>query len=156
MSFLINLVNSLIFFNYYLINLLDDFIINITEAATAAEHAHYLFNKEITTPNQIYGIKCLRTNVRTTAGKPARPRRVAADSKVGQHTEKRDTIINLTQSDPTTTTKEQRPEMAETYKYLKRHQGRPREERGGIPTHRGSMCGLRGRINYLGTLVKAQ
>ena len=83
-------------------------ILNIlNRVATAAEHAHYLSNKEITTPNQIYSIKCPRTNVRTTAGKPARPRRVIADLKVGRHTEKRDTIINLTWGDPTTTTKRQ-------------------------------------------------
>ena len=66
------------------------------KAVTVAEHAHYLFNKEITTPNQIYGIKCPRTNVRTTARKPARPRRVIADLKIGQYIEKRDTTTNLT------------------------------------------------------------
>ena len=90
-------------------------------AATAVEHAHYLSNKEITTPNQIYSIKCPRTNVRTTAGKPARPRRVIVDSKVGQHTEKRNTTINLTRSNLTTTTKRQQLEIAETCGYPKRH-----------------------------------
>ena len=74
-------------------------------AATAAEHAHYLSNKEITTPNQIYGIKCPRTNIRTTARKPTRPRRVAADLKVGQHIEKHNTTINLIGGDLTTITK---------------------------------------------------
>ena len=67
----------------------------MNKAATAAEYAHHLSNKEITTPNQIYGIKCPRTNVRTTARKPAWPRRVAVDLKVGRHTEKRDTTTNL-------------------------------------------------------------
>ena len=46
--------------------------------------------------------------------------------------------------------------MAETYGYPKRHQGRPREGKEQTPTRRGSICGLRGRTNYLGTLVKAQ
>ena len=46
--------------------------------------------------------------------------------------------------------------MAETCKYPKWHQGRPKEERGQTPIYKGSMCGLKGRINYLGTLVKAQ
>ena len=98
-------------------------------AATVAEHAHYLSNKEITTPNQIYGIKCPRTNVRTTARKPTRSRRVTADLKVGRHTEKCDTITNPTWGDPTTTTKRQQLEMAETYGYPKRHRGRSREGR---------------------------
>ena len=55
----------------------------LNKAAIAAEHAHYLSNKEITTPNQIYGIKCPKTNIRTTAGKPVQPRRVVVDLKVG-------------------------------------------------------------------------
>ena len=57
---------------------------------------------------------------------------------------------------PTTPTKKQRPEMAKTYKYPKRHQERPKEERRQTPTRRGSMCGLIGRTNRLGTLVKVQ
>ena len=46
--------------------------------------------------------------------------------------------------------------MAEIYRYPKRHQGRPREGKGQIPTYKGSMCSLKGRTNHLGTLVKAQ
>ena len=46
--------------------------------------------------------------------------------------------------------------MAETYKHPKKHQGRSREGRKQISTHRGSACGLRSRPNYLGTLNKAQ
>ena len=45
--------------------------------------------------------------------------------------------------------------MVETYRYPKRHQGRPREGRGRIPTRRGSAYSLIGRINRLGTLGKA-
>ena len=125
-------------------------------AATAAEHAHYLSNKEITTPNQIYGIKCPKTNVHTTAGKPARPKRVTVDLKVSQHTEKRNTTINPTQGDPTTTTKGQQPEMAETHEYPKRHQGRSREGKRQTPMRRGSTYGPTDRIDRLGTIDKAQ
>ena len=46
--------------------------------------------------------------------------------------------------------------MAETYKYPKRHQGRSRKGRKRTPTYRGSICGLRSRLNCLGTLDKAQ
>jgi hypothetical protein len=46
--------------------------------------------------------------------------------------------------------------MAETYRHPKRHQGRLREGRGQTLTRRGSACGLIGRTNHLGTLVKAQ
>ena len=53
-------------------------------AATAAEHAHHLYNKEITISNQIYGIICPRTNVYSTAGKHARPWRVIVDLKNGR------------------------------------------------------------------------
>ena len=131
------------------------YILKLNRAATAAEHAHYLSNKEITTPNQIYGIKCPRTNIRTTAGKPARPRRVAADLKVGQHTEKRNTTTNPTQGNLTTTTKKQQPEIAETCGYPKRHQGRSREGRRRTPTHKGSICGPIGRIDRSRTMDKA-
>ena len=79
--------------------------LKIEKAATAAEHAHHLFNKEITTSNQIYGIICPRLNVRITARKPARYRRVTADLKVGQHTEEYNTTTNLIRGDLTTTTK---------------------------------------------------
>ena len=125
-------------------------------AATAAEHAHHLFNKEITTSNQIYGIICPRLNTRISAGKPARPRRVIVDSKVGQHTGEHNTIINPTMGNPTTTTKGQQLEMVKTYKYPKRHQGRLREGRGQTPTRRGNTYSLKGRTNHSGTLVKIQ
>jgi hypothetical protein len=46
-------------------------------AATAAEHAHHPYNKEIT----IYGIICPRINIRILAGKPTRYRRVVVDLK---------------------------------------------------------------------------
>ena len=46
--------------------------------------------------------------------------------------------------------------MAETYKHPKRHQGRFREGRKRTPIYRGSVCGLRSRLNRLGTLDKAQ
>ena len=46
--------------------------------------------------------------------------------------------------------------MVETYGYPKRHQGRSREGRKQIPIYRGSVCGLRNRLNRLGTLDKAQ
>ena len=75
---------------------------------------------------------------------------------MGQHTGGRNTTTNPTTGNPTTITKRQQPEMAETCGYPKRHQGRPREGRGRTPTRRGSTCGLRGRINHSGTLVKAQ
>ena len=42
-------------------------------AATAAEHAHHLYNKEITISNQIYGIICPKTNICSTARKHAQP-----------------------------------------------------------------------------------
>ena len=75
---------------------------------------------------------------------------------MSRHTGEHDTIINPTTGNPTTTTKKQQPEIVETYRYPKGHQGRPKEKRGQIPTYRGSMCSLRGRINRSGTLVKAQ
>ena len=59
-----------------------------------------------------------------------RHRRVIVDSKAGQYIGECDTITNLITGNPTTTTKGQRPEMAETYGYPKRHQERPREGRG--------------------------
>ena len=126
------------------------------EAAIAAEHAHYLSNKEITTSIRIYGITCPRLNVRISARKPARHRRVAADLKVDQHTGERDITTNPTTGDPTTTTKRQQLEIVETYRYPKRHQGRFREGRGYIPTRKGNMCGPTGRTNCLGTLDKTQ
>ena len=46
--------------------------------------------------------------------------------------------------------------MAETYRYPKRHQRRSREGKKRTPIYRGSVCGLRSRPNYLGTLDKAQ
>ena len=46
--------------------------------------------------------------------------------------------------------------MTETYRYPKRHEGRSREGRKQIPIYRGSACGLRSRLNYLGTLDKVQ
>ena len=46
--------------------------------------------------------------------------------------------------------------MAETYGYPKRHQKRFREGRKQIPTYRGSVYGLKSRLNHLGTLDKAQ
>jgi hypothetical protein len=79
----------------------------IEQAATAAEHAHYLSNKDTITPNRIYGIICPRINARTIAGKPARPRGVVADLKVGRNTKKRDTTTNPIGGDLTTTTKGQ-------------------------------------------------
>ena len=85
-----------------------------------------------------------------------RHRRAAADLKVGRYIGECDTIINLITDDPTTTTKGQRLEMAETCGYPKRHQRRFREGRRYIPTRRGSACGLIGRINCLGTLGKTQ
>ena len=93
----------------------------IKQAATVAEHAHHLSNKEITTSNRIYGIICPRLNTHITTGKPTRHRRVAVDLKVGRHTGERDTTINLTTDNPTTTTKGQQPEIAETCEYPKRH-----------------------------------
>ena len=145
----------ILYYKYYSL-VLAVLISNYKKAATVAEYAHYLFNKEITTSNQIYGIKCPRTNIRTTARKPAWPRRVAADLKVGRYIEKRDTTINLTRGDPTTITKGQWPEMVETCRYSKRHQGRSREGRRWISTRRGNACGLIGRIDCLGTIDKAQ
>ena len=44
--------------------------------------------------------------------------------------------------------------MAETRGYPKRHQGRFREGRKQIPIYRGSMCGLIGRTDRLGTINK--
>ena len=75
---------------------------------------------------------------------------------MGQYTGERDTTINSITGDPTTTTKEQQPEMAETYGYPKRHQRRFREGRKYTPTRRGSTRGLIGRINNSGTLGKTQ
>ena len=46
--------------------------------------------------------------------------------------------------------------MAETCGHPKRHQGRSREGRKQTPTHRGSVYGLKSRLNCLGTLNKAQ
>ena len=79
----------------------------IEKAVTAAEYAHHLSNKEITTSNRIYGITCPRLNIRIITRKPARHRRVAADLKVGQYIGERGTTINLITGDPTTTTKGQ-------------------------------------------------
>ena len=75
---------------------------------------------------------------------------------MSRHTGERDTITNPITNNPTTTTKKQQPEMVETYRYPKRHQGRPKEGRRQTPIYRGSACGLRGRTNYLETLIKAQ
>ena len=100
------------------------------QAATAADHAYHLSNKEITTSNRIYGITCPRLNIRILAGKPARHRRVVVDSKAGRHIGERDTITNPITGNPTIITKGQRPEMAETHRYPKRYRGRPREGRG--------------------------
>ena len=46
--------------------------------------------------------------------------------------------------------------MAETYRYPKRHQGRPKKGRGRTFICKGNTCGLTGRINHLGTLGKVQ
>ena len=46
--------------------------------------------------------------------------------------------------------------MVETYKYPKRHQRRSRKGRKQTPICRGNVCGLRSRLNRLGTLDKAQ
>ena len=46
--------------------------------------------------------------------------------------------------------------MVETYRYSKRHQGRFRKGRKQTPIYRGSVCGLRSKLNHLGTLDKAQ
>ena len=46
--------------------------------------------------------------------------------------------------------------MAETYRHPKRHQRKFREGRKRIPTRRGSVCGLRNRLNRLETLDKVQ
>ena len=75
------------------------------KAAIAAEYAHHLSNKEITTFNRIYSITCPRLNTHITTRKPARHRRVIVDLKVGQHTGERDTITNLIMGNPTTPTK---------------------------------------------------
>src|SRR5882757_4675655 len=93
----------------------------ILNAATAAEHAHYLSNKDIITPNRIYGIICPRINARTIAGKPARPRRVVVDLKVGRNIKKRDTITNPIGGNLTIITKGKRLEIAETCRYPKRY-----------------------------------
>jgi hypothetical protein len=119
-----------------------------------SRHAYYLSNKDITISNRIYGIICPRINIRILAGKPARYRRVIADLKASRYIGERDTIINPTTGNLTITTKGQRLEIAETYRYPKRYQGRPREGRGRIPTRRGSAYGLIGRINRLETLGK--
>ena len=73
---------------------------------------------------------------------------------MGQHTGECDTTTNLIIGDPTTTTKGQQLEIVKTYRHPKRHQGRSREGRRHIPMYKGSMCGLIGRINRLGTLGK--
>ena len=90
-------------------------------AATAAEHAHHLSNKEITTSNRIYGITCPRLNIHISARKPAQHRRVAVDLKASQHIGERDTTINLITGNPTTTTKGQQLEMVKTCRHPKRH-----------------------------------
>ena len=46
--------------------------------------------------------------------------------------------------------------MVETYRYPKRHQRRFKEGRKQTPIYRGSVCSLKSRLNYLGTLNKAQ
>ena len=46
--------------------------------------------------------------------------------------------------------------MAETYKYLKRHQERSKEGRRQTPTYKGSICGLIGRTDRSGTINKVQ
>ena len=46
--------------------------------------------------------------------------------------------------------------MVETRGYPKRHQGRFREGKKQTLIYRGSVCGLRSRLNCLGTLDKAQ
>ena len=46
--------------------------------------------------------------------------------------------------------------MAETHRYSKRHRGRFREGKKQTPTCRGSVYGLKSRLNRLGTLDKAQ
>ena len=46
--------------------------------------------------------------------------------------------------------------MAETYKHSKRHQEKSRKGRKRTPIYRGSVCGLRSRLNHLKTLNKAQ
>ena len=46
--------------------------------------------------------------------------------------------------------------MAEIYRYPKRHQRKSREGRKRTPMYRGSVCGLRSRLNRLGTLNKVQ
>ena len=45
--------------------------------------------------------------------------------------------------------------MAETCGYPKRHSGRSREGKKQTPTRRGSVCGLIGRTDRLGTIDKA-
>ena len=75
---------------------------------------------------------------------------------MGQHTGERNTITNPTTDNPTTTTKKQQLEIVEIYRYLKRHQGRFKGERGQTPIYKSSICGLRGRTNCLKTLIKAQ
>ena len=75
---------------------------------------------------------------------------------MGQYIEERDTITNLITGDPTTTTKGQQLEIAETYRHPKRHQGRSKEGRRHTPTHKSSIYGLTGRINRLKTLGKTQ
>ena len=50
-----------------------------------------------------------------------RHRRVVVDLKVGRHTGEYNTIINPITGNPTTITKGQQPEMAETCGHFKRH-----------------------------------
>ena len=83
-----------------------------------------------------------------------RHRRAAVDLKMDRHTGERDTTINPIMGDPTTITKGQRLEIAETYRHFKRHQGRFKEGRRHTPTRKDSACGLIGRTNHSGTLGK--
>ena len=73
---------------------------------------------------------------------------------MGWYIGERNTTTNPTTGDPTIITKGQQPEIAETCGYLKRHQGKSREERRHIPIYRGNTYGLIGKINHSGTLGK--
>ena len=46
--------------------------------------------------------------------------------------------------------------MAETHGYSKRHQRRSKKGRKQTPMYRGSVCGLKIRLNCLGILDKVQ
>ena len=46
--------------------------------------------------------------------------------------------------------------MAETYGHPKRYQGKSKERRKQTPIYKGSICGLRSRLNHLRTLDKTQ